>query len=95
MLSCRINDPRDAYYVRSISAEHRATNKDLDAAYRHMSVYIQPEQIAKPGVHDELRQADLLRKAKVDAAKAAAQKAYEEEKKAQEGQGWRKWFKRS
>ena len=57
----RINDPRDAYYVRSISAEHRAINKDLDAAYRHMSVYIQPEQIAQPGVYDPIRRVDELR----------------------------------
>ena len=76
--------------MRSISAEHRAINKDFDAAYRHMSVYVQPEQIAKPGTFDELRQADLLRKAKVDAAKAAAKLAYAEEQKVKESKGWRK-----
>lgn len=93
--SVRINDPRDAYYVRSISAEHRATNKDLDAAYRGMSVYIKAEHIAPPGVYDPIRKADELRKAKVDAEKAAAKKAYAEELKAQEGKGWRKYLNRS
>jgi len=87
-----INHPQDAYYVRSISPEQKATNKDLDDAYRHSSVYIKAEQIAPPGVYDELRAYDVLGREREKGAKEQTKNAEKSRREELNKKGWKRYL---